>query len=511
MWPQHQIGLMVGAPSSASCPLCIVSLVAGDALVECEGRSYQVPMQAIGTDRGAGPAQAGYHGSVMLTGLPHAATRYPFTVRQGGNSRSGVVTTAPSESDDFRLYFAGCDNNGGYGGVAGGYYGHMAAFLDQGGIAYALHVDDLFGYVDGNNAMLIDDSAGTGHSVTGEAASTVKEYDYALNYLCGFGLLEDMTQRPIRWGRNPQRLRCLAEMPWLVQVGDHEFENDCRWDVGSDAVGQYALGRQVWDKLMGPLMPALIAPPTTAWAHTLGCLRVAAYDRVTNASSDYAGSGIDQFAQILGDAQIDAILEALDTDHAFKLLGCSLGDRYFEAAATAAEFMSGQQNTLGNHCPAEYQRLHTRTGAAPNSLMDNPRTNGTTGQFLAFHGDTHHAGVYEMAKAAYAGNAAESWWSWFLGTINGSVNFGLTANALANCVDGGSYDGMNVIYTQDSGDPTHARHRWHGLYADVYGSRSPKELHVVLADETNRTKVRAIYRLGENGNLPSMSAGLQMA
>ena len=494
VWTQQQIGLVVGAPQTDGATVLITSLSAGTATLTCNGSSYNATLTALGTDRGTGPAQALFYGHVTVAGLAARGTRYPFTVTHNGNTRTGTITTSITSAQRGKLWFASCNNHGNFGGIPGSGWSRMAQSLrTESTPQYCLLVDDAFGYV---SIMEVDDSAVSGHSHTGQALTTLKAYDYALSYACAFGLLGNQQNAVIRWGGNDDMQYCFANAPIMPQVGDWEFTNDCRWDVDSDS-GRYAAGLAVWNALIGPLMPANIDSGSLAWAHELGAVKIIATDRVTNGSSQYAGLGTDAFTSILGSGQVDAILGAANSDHAFKILGLALGDRYLEAAATAHEFQSGQQHPLFNHCLAEYQQLYTADGNTPLSLMDNLKTNGTDGCLIAFHGDTHRAGFYLNEASAYTGNLAESWASWFNGTTTGSINFGLQAGAATNCVNGGSFGGTEVVYTQESGDATHAHHRWHTLMADIRGDLATPELHVHLKDEAGYGP-SAVFKVGSN-------------
>ena len=497
-WAQQDIGLVVGAPQTDGATVLIASLSAGTATLTCNGGSQSVTLAAIGTDRGTGPAQAGYYGHITVSGLPARGTRYPFTVSLNGNTRTGTVTTSITATQRGKLWYVGCNNHGHLGGIPGSGWIRIAKSLRTVALPqYGLFVDDTFGYIGGFN---VNDTASTGHSHTGEAQFTLKAYDYALGYMCATGLLGDQNQLAVRWGGNLDMQYCFANMPMMIMPGDHEFGDDCRFDTGTN-YGEYEAGLAMWNTLIGPLMPTSIDAGSLAWAHDLGPVRIIAADRVTNGSAQYnaiaANPGTIAMTSMLGNGQVDAMKTAANTDHPFKLLAMPFGDRYLEAASTAHENQSGQQHPLFNHCLPEFQRLYTADGNTPLTLMDNPKTNGTDGVFLAWHGDTHRAGLYLNKASAYTGNLAEDWTSWFHGTTTGSINFGLQAGAATNCINGGSFGGTEVVYTQESGVTEHAHHRWHTLMADIRGDLATPELHVHLKDEAGRGP-SAVLKVGSN-------------
>jgi hypothetical protein len=485
---RRQIGFMCGAPRMNSAVVLVCSFINSPISVMCNGETKTPILAQIGVL---------YYGHVTFYNLA-PATIYPVTLQQGSITESDCsVTTNCDAFTRCKLWFNGCDNPSAvFGGAQKGGYGRIAKSRKAGGLHYMIFADD-WGYP--SKQTVNDVILGLAH--TNSAAVSGLAADYVLSYANNLGMLADTSDRNIRWGRDADRVYVTRNMPWMLQIGDWEVENDRGWDnAGPGALYDTAIG--VFNALFSPLRPEtdIRNRDITAlhWGITVGNTRIVATDNVTNGSGGYI-DGTTAITTQLGNNQIDDCLDALNTDEACKILVMNVGDRYFEAATAATpEFQAGQQHPLFNHCIEEYRRLYTRTGATQKSLMDNPKTNGTLAFLLVWHGDTHRGGVYNNQAAAYAGNAAENWWSWFLGSSNGSINFGLSsAGAIANCVDGGGYGGTSVVYTQESGITEHGHHRWHTLCADVRGDLPVFQINVELQSEV-RLECGAIFKVGSN-------------
>lgn len=501
---QVKIGVRPGYATTTSCKLAICSLYPEDVVVAVNGVAQPaVTLAAVGTDRatpvtfnGASTSTAGYAGSINITGL-QPFTRYSYTVTQNGNSESGSFMTAPRATDDFSLFFGGCDNNTNLGGSPTGFYDKIMDYIQNGALPTVgmLFVDDL-GYVDGS---LVDDSAGTGHTTTGAAAATQNwktggVYNYALAYMGNLGLLQNTGNAYVAWGRDSARVFCSQNMNLWPQWGDHEFVNDIGWDAPTNSVSipsggtvsyatLFANGKAAWDALIKPLQPPSLGTPDTAanhWGFTLGPVAIVAPDGITNGNGTWdratVGVGSGEPTVVFGNNQIDDVLNFLNTSGAaFNLIGLMHSVRYL--SPVVGVYQQGAQHPLYNHILPEYQRLFTAIGNTPKSVMDNPKTNGVQGVTVCLHGDYHHACVLRHQAAAYTGNAAEQFYSVHNGTTNGSTNFSWP-NAYSP--QGTLYDGKTYVeYESGWVNTTGLNHNWAGLRIDVYGSKPQKEMHVI--------------------------------
>jgi len=493
---QRHIGYIAGCPNGTNVPFLVASFDPSPVLVTCGGITETVQLTSIGSDVGGGNV-AGYYGHGILR-CSTLGKRESVSLTQDAVTESDCsVWPNSSATTRIKIHQGSCDNPPNvFGGNISGGYRHVTATVREALCPQYMVFADDFGYP---SRMVVNDLL-LNKAHTGIPSDTVLEHDYALSYFNCLGMFSDVRDENIKWGLDADRVYSIRNMAWLLQVGDWEFFNDAGFDAVALGDPRYTVARAVWDKLFGPLRPAvdIRSRDTTAlhWGVTIGCVRIVAMDNVTRGSGGYI-NGTTAIATQFGNNQIDDCLDALNTNDPFKLLVINVGDKYMGAPATATEFQSGQQHPLFDHCLAEFQRLYTATGNTPKSIMDNPYTNGTLAVLNGWHGDTHRGQIFNNQAIAYAGNAAENWWSWFQGTINGCVNFGLQFDAVTNCVDGGLYRGTSVVYTQMSGDATHALHRYHTLDADVRGDLAVPVITCTMRDES-RIVCRADFRIGSN-------------
>lgn len=390
----------------------------------------------------AGPDDRGetwvcWVGSIEATGLS-AGTRYygKLTQVQGADTiveRDVSTCTAPNAGTDFRVFGMSCDDAERYGWPTGGgawrfiKYDILANYDKP---RYMLYFDDL-GYADGlrHNQYAgtpqgrIEDVE-TGKRQTNRACFDINTYNYGLHYALLFGLIggDESVSSFLGWGADRCRRFGVRNMPWLLQFGDHEFINDCGLTSMLSSYGpntyptgepanvpsleqpMYARGRAAWDALFAPLNPSVSIQSADTdsnhWAATLGDLRIVCPELITQGMGPSLGDPIAR-ARILGAGQIEDCLTAIDTDEPFKLwiiTGYDLhhfGDQE-EMGSRSAAIVYGTHFPLEFACRSEYLRLLFAEGEDPPSLMENPRTNGTNGVLMFWHGDAHTPWVQQF-------------------------------------------------------------------------------------------------------------------
>jgi len=502
---QELLGVQSGYATATTCKIMAASLVAGNVTIAVSGiGNFTITMTALGTDYGSKP-QAGFVGSTTITGLA-SFTDYNYTATQGANSVTGRLCTAPSVNDDFCFWHNACYNNYSFTGDLGvgtiaGLYTHMRAYDASTGALKTvgvLHVDD-HGYWDLNNVQ----EGGGGHGASGNnyAYTTALVYDYALGALANFGLFSATGNA---YCTNPQHadiVWCKRHFNSWPQWGDHDAGAD---EMGftknpASAVGtpspltQFTNSRTVWNAIMGGITPPSIGVLDTGakhWGFQCGPVYICSPDGISNG----AGNAVETFptgysgpTTLYGNNQIDDCLNALSNNSEFKVLGMSYSIRYL--SATASKNGSGAQNPLFNNNLTEYQRIFTRTGATPKSLMDNPKTNGILGSLVCLHGDYHAQLIAKHEAAAYAGNAKEWFYSINPGPVNGTINHANTQGVVTGAVVGGT----TVKHFSSVASVAGA------IRVEVYGSRYPKEMHYVFLG-TNGETIKTEKFVANRGN-----------
>lgn len=468
---QQLIGVRPGYATTTTCEVVVCSLNSGNAVITINNIPFAVTMSQIGTDAPVGHpfngAQAGYVGSVQITGLS-AFTRYNYTCDQAGNRVTGSFLTAPSDTDDFSFFIGTCDNNTSLGGQAAGFWPQIRAYMEADGslpTAGILFIDD-HGYWDFNS---MNDSGGTGHYMTAGTTSAAvdgfKVYDYALGALGNFGLFEDSSDDYVAWGQDTDRVWCTRNLNYWPQWGDHDCgKGNIGWSVAKsgDDLTRFNNSGTVWTAFMDPLQPpAIDGVNSNAWGFTLGCVYIATMDAITNGTGN--GDADTAPTTIYGNTQIDSVLSALNNTSEFKILGIANGIRYTTTTGTGND--RGAQFPLSLHA-TEYKRLFTDSGNPESSIMENSRTNGTAGTTVVATGDYHNAKVQKNTNTD--GTLDELFYSIAMGTINGSTNF---ARPVVSGVSGVE---LELAEGNDNGSDF-----W-GCRVDVYGSRHKKELHITM-------------------------------
>jgi hypothetical protein len=491
--PQITVGSMAGACTATICPIVVCCLSAASATpptitVEFNAVSYPVTLAAFGSNTTAGHPfngfQAGWVGTVNLdiTGLL-SNTRHSYEVTYNGVTQPEPrsFSTKPVAGDDFYLWNRSCDHNSSLGETPGSadwpmLRSQIPSGLNCAGIVWA---GDL-GYVDD---LRVADQAGSGHywtlypnAYTGPKDS-VKSYDYALAWLSLFGLFGDTSIATGAWGRDTDRVWGMMNFNIFPQWDDHEFTNNEGWDTVTSASLQYPVNKALWDLLWKPLysgQPSIKSADLNAnhWATTLGDLRLVLLDGITN------GNGLaptnPTTAVLYGSIglvnQISDALTALNTSDAFKTLFTS-GSLKNLIASDGVNNAYGAQHPLKNRVPAEYKRLFTQVGAAPKSIMDNPKLNGTTGIFWIDHGDQHRQNFLMHEADAYNDgtndHAPETIMEFTMGA-SGNV---LSLDWQAELIPGYVFGQTTIVYVDQTSSGSYIAN---ASRTDVYGSRSPK-------------------------------------
>lgn len=457
--PKVKLGIRYGNPKANSVTLVVSTLsdpVANPVYVSYAGRKKKITMVAVGTDAPIGHPyygqQAGWVGNVICDGLPNFPTRTDFVVTQGSDTDGGSFICLPSEAQQNKFFFGTCDFP--YGGLhnevntlppqepqASGAFPTIKAEALADENAWALFMIDDTSYPD---VHWVDDSDGTGHTITdknGSPDTTKLSYDYCLAYfnhqgmydgVQGDGSISYVTALWQNWeqwkGRNPDRLWCFRNLNYIPQYGDHEITNDFGLQQGMTRVAEptwwTAAITNVYDHFMKPLQPDSIANLSSAnhWELSNGLFKIVASDGIYESSGDLAPDINGTITTMFGNNQIDDILDAMNTDEPFKIFANVFQMRWLDVT-TYSNRQRGASWPLYDRCIAEFQRLYTRTGAAKKSFMDNPKTNGTDGILVSISGDYHHMNYRKLTKAAYTGNAEEEISEFHVGTIGASTNF----------------------------------------------------------------------------------------
>jgi hypothetical protein len=487
-------------------------------------------------------------GRHTLTGLV-ANTRYHITLTQGvvteGTvSGDGISTcTAPDQATDYKLWCLSCDriSQAPYyptfdemaveaGTRFVNAYGFMKRWQKQNPtkLAYIWFVDD-FGYADDYPVVdTIKTTAGPATAPEIPTAPTVTRngYDFGLFYTHGMlGMGMDTSIAPMMGGRQEDRAWSLRNYNLiLTQWGDHEFGNQFGWAEGKGrltAPDLWNAASMAWGELFDHLNAGArlnttpgTAPYDVAPRH-LGVVFGDAYlcspDGKTNMGLTQgvaAYTPAELYTEVVepwyGTAQIDDILTALDNSAPFKIIGKADGDKaYADYFETPQQRPNHQMMKLANL--SEWERLFTRSGATPPSLMDNNNTNGTNGVLVTWNGDVHLQMWAHHGAAAHDSQVAEDFSAWFTGTVTNHPQVPPTHTSFIPYVyNGGVFDGTKIHFISNSGLPwdytrsvSHVYPQVSCLSIDVLGASSPKQLVCQLYDD-GEVKAKAIYEPGSN-------------
>lgn len=470
---KQDLAIRLGYATSTTIKVVGHSLVGADIVITVSKDGSTVStltldaMTQLGTDGLGTPTEAFYYDSGVITGLS-SFTTYTYTAVQSGNTISGSFTTSPSDTDDFCFFAGTCDGIGNINGdtTEAGMYTHMKDYADSADslpIAGLIHCDDHYGYMDVNT---VDDGTGVdGYHISGALGnSNSLVYELALGAGAALGLYDDAGSNfACDAGNNADRVWAMRNIPVWPQWGDHDGgDNETAWSTPKGA--SYTSAKVIWDAILRPLAPPDIdAGNSYAWGFTLGCVYMCAPDAITTGSGD-AADGTAAPTTILGNAQIDSVLAAMNNTSPFKVLGLSNGIRHLNGTPGTND--AGAQNPLSLHA-TEYPRLFT----ADTGLMGLASTNGVDGTFFTLQGDYH--GLKFQRNLNTDGDNAEDFYSINLGTLNGSANFDCAA------FNGVTYSGTTVEYAEGASG---GNDQW-AVRFEVYGSKPNKEVYVFLMDK----------------------------
>lgn len=478
---QQQLTARPGAATATSVVIFLHSFFNTAATIVCNGVTTAVATGdwvAVGTDNPDSVTypRACYKAQKTVT-LPSKFDNYPFVVMQGVNVINGTCQNLPADTDDFAVFGRSCMYNA---MDATGFYDKIKAYAQTGPLKVAgtFDIGD-HGYVDN---WKIDDTGagGTGLKFIKSSWPSFPDgnyysFEYAIGHMAYLGMLGSAA---CNFGRDEYHVWCNYNLNSYPQYDDHEFAQDLR-----GTGGPYAKAKIAYDDFYGAIQPPLLnAAHGNAWSLSIGCLKVVASDGISQAVAPNIGGSR------FGSGQLADILNAFNTDEPFKWLTGDFGTRYLDANGVSDT--SGAQQALYAEYPTDYQSLFTYTSASsataslPLSVMANPKTNGQQGVFVLTNHDFHQQ-ICQWHKApAYAGNLAEGFHMLSHGSDNrcGSPAMGSTLNAAikAGMASGNyyTYGGIEVRYASDPIPLPRPR----GLRIEVYGSRTPKEMHIIQLD-----------------------------
>ena len=502
---QLPIGVRYGDPTATTRKMILYSLTNTAMSVVCNGSAYTVTLAAVGTDRGSGPAQAGYVGNILITGLA-VGVSYPYTVTQGSNSRSGnIAPFYSSTTQDYSFFILACD----FSQAGPGLYYKIKEYAQSGAlptIGY-FHSDDL-GYVDTSSVDDITNGVGV-HKSTGLPYVTKKDYDYAIGYLAHLGLLGDLsTSYDTEFGRDEFRVWVRENLPLMPQWGNHEFDGDMG-TPNTPAINVQTGARPnayhrtaspgfdgpalvAWNNFFKPLQPSTEFVKTNAtisnsWGITLPNVQVVAPDNITYsdgfASTSFFSAG-----------GIDDVLTYLNTTTPFKIMLMNHSIRGLGSNNLGAHYQ------MEYYVNAEYKRMFTApVGATPKSIMSNPNTNGAIGVTVCVHGDYHAAQVTQNNQVL-AGQTTEMFYSINGATINGSPGHG------ASGVVGTTYAGVGGVAATGSTlkyrRPSDSTPKAYYVRVDMHASQAPKYMQISLMAEEGVAWSGKFYARSSNDAFP---------
>ena len=496
--PQQTLGVRPGDHTTTTSTVMVCSLDSASIRLDCNGASYTITPTAVGTDSpAAGKTAALFRSTFTVTGLS-SLTRYPFTVTQNGVTRSDCsLSTAAKAGDRYSVLFATCDRHSeAVNCDPNGMYSWIRERVNDSTkpkVVSMVHCDDVV-YA---NDTLVDDSAGTGHTVAAKAETTLTEYSYALPYSSQMGLLQDRTKQSIRHGRAVDRVWTFGNVNVLPQWGDHEFNDSVGWErIGGIASSHatFTPGKNIWNAIYGQLHPTVLSANSNAWIKNYGDVLIIAPDRQTNATG--TGTGVRW-----GNTQIDDILAAVGsfTGKAI-IVAMPNGWRHFSLVGADEEHAYGSQEPLALEASTEAARFMT---AATTGLM--ARINAS-GQQMCFVSGDYHLGAANLHKNT-GGVVAESFYEFCTGTATGANNRALDTNIIM----GTTYQGATKLWIPRRVNPLSTTQPYFNdswvAEATFYGDLSTFEWEVKLVDITGNSPTRARWRNGTNGNLPIIGGG----
>ena len=468
---KREANILFGYSDGTSVNYVAAALASGNMTLTLNGtdeRTISITTQ-VGTDSGdVAKPEAGFVDSGTL-GTLTPFTKYTYTATFGATTFTGQFYTAPRSGDDYCVYLNTCDR----ANTFSGHYAIMRDEIENGKLSYpvvaSMMIDDGFGYVD--TPTIAEDAA---HTSTGVPSTTKKEYDYALNYLDGFGLFSSTGG----WGLMSNRLWCLNHTNYIPQWGDHEFIDDFHGAVTPFSANQMHAtdggfdggGYTAYAALVKPLQPPTAkrggsTSTCNHWVMNYGEACFVAGDAITEANDG---------TTLLGTEQIEDILYQYDnTSAAFKV--------YLSGIRMSH---TGSADSLKDEAIAEYNGfIRAKSGGADvltgSSIMRSDKTNGTLGNFVTFSGDLHTAYTLKHQKtdAAYH---TEAYLDNELGTITSSALIRQTAGATDASITSANEDSTVVYQCGTSREYTPSQPIGSGALLTVIGSTRFSELQYSL-------------------------------
>lgn len=435
IWSQTQVKITIFSMSQSDITLTMDD---GQTFLFQDNGSGTADINWIGADPLGGADDSGLLGrDAVLFSAEQVVTcakgHHTFTVTQDGQTRPGATSTDIGDVDG-AICFMTCDNRRGepqvppsptpgvyYNQNKGSYSALRSRIEDKTKppLFCAVHTDD-HGYCD---KWIIDDSAHSGLYINDSPYEHGTEFAWALAYAAYLGLIEsEYYHHP----DNGDRVWCHENLPFLTNIGDHEFVNNTEEDDTWTKSGQTA-AVNVFKATMGSVNN-YISENSMAWVTHLGSMEMISYDRIstletTGGSPDLGkmlydtgsqGAGVEERIKAntswLGDTQIAEIHGAM-TDSPFKAVAASAGHKHMNSGA-----FRKSEITNNNWSPSEMgaqEPLHdytmdvdTRTvadgGDGENAiattsemwkLYGSKATKGICGwgvPVFALHGDTHY-------------------------------------------------------------------------------------------------------------------------
>lgn len=510
-------------------------------------------------------------GAVTITGLT-AFTKYSWSMSQGSETDTGQLMSNPSDTDDFSLIFASCDNNTGLSNLGNGNpqtvvgtWEHVKDYADNGALPIAgLMFFDDYGYVD--SLIISDDYDDNSSGLTASAAinSNTDANDASLSWLSVIGSLgtttavvngvDIMLNDDLRthWGRETNRQWCRRNLNLYPQWGDHEFSQDLgtnedvtdtqeglnpnpRWNVHpNDTEAQVeGIGKLAWDAFIGAIQPpaansGINDSEANHWTSDIGCVRICTLEAVTWGTGGEAGNytpvsatdptSFTQKSVQYGTDQIDDVLADLTgSDAAFKILGTHTGVRYMADGTVAIDTYLAH-HAIFNFCNAEYKRLITDTTTG---LMSDNHTNGVNGTFVWTIADLHHDCVCEHRSSPFASNNGEEFDAWTFATANGSINMYNNSGLSVGDSYSSTYESADgqtkarLVY--ESWGASTTRKEWAHMRADVYGSETPKRIVLNMINTDGEVAYQRQYFQGGGnrsyaiGESPASASALSLS
>lgn len=509
--------LRVGYCSTVSAKIAFASLSSADVSVSCNGQTYTVPMIGRGNDNPARPGvYAGYAGHVEITGLS-PFTVYTFTATQD-EALSGSFRTLPTDSNvDWSFMSSTCEN---FTNSLVGDYCHVMRDITEAAdppVLFYCHHDDLQ-YFDAQEVLDTDADRAT----TGLPDTTALSWDWACAWLNWYGVISKIKLFGTSVGvtspaNNPDRQWVFRNLPLWAIWGDHEIEGDhCRnvysASTSSDGCNKAleAIAEAEYDAFCSDACtPPKLRDYEQYWGVSVGPVRFAAYDSNLHSqpfnacdSGDthtYGRVGTNQYgtcagattptrtqvgvltdtapADFLGATQVNDLLNHYNNPEPFKILFCSTG-------------ISRQNQPWADRWPVEWDDFCARASVG---IMQNPYTNGTSGQMVFIKGDTHGREVnkYTSDGSSLGGVSGKTLWEVNPGTLNGSW-MAAALNPL--------YQNGRRVFAQAGKGATGDVIFGSFMHVIVYGSRSPKEIEYRMVDSSSGKIVWSGYMYEGQGD-----------